>query len=89
MKHMKTVEVPAKTKEVVEKTTCDLCGEEIKIGNTSAEEVEIRHRRGYTCRDGGSGTESIFDLCGQCFDDKLLPWFWTQGAKPKTDSWEW
>ena len=89
MKHTKTVEVPATTKQVLDKTACDLCGAEIKAGNYSAEEVEVRHRTGSSCPEGGSGEEVSVDMCGDCFDTKLVPWLRTQGADPKPEDWDW
>lgn len=86
---MKTVEVPATTKQVLDKTTCDLCGAKIKAGNYSAEEVEVRHRTGSSYPECGSGEEVRVDMCGDCFDTKLVPWLRTQGADPKPEDWEW
>ena len=89
MKHMKTIEVPATVKEVLDKTTCDLCGIEITVDNYSAEDVTIRHRTGSRYPEGGSGEEVSVDMCGDCFDTKLVPWLRTQGANPKPEDWDW
>lgn len=89
MKHMKTVNVPAETKQELDRTTCDLCGAEIKAGRYSAEEVEVRHRTGSSRPDCGAGEEVRVDMCGTCFDTKLVPWLRTQGADPKPEGWVW
>lgn len=89
MKHYKQVFVPETTRRQLVKTTCDLCGVVIVCGTYDAEEVEIKHRTGSQCSDGGSGTETSFDLCGACFDGKLVPWLMDQGATPTARDWEW
>lgn len=89
MRHMKTVEVPATTEQVLDKTTCDLCGAEIKVGRYSAEKVDVRHRTGSNYPECGSGEEVSVDMCGDCFDTKLVPWLRTQGANTNTEDWNW
>lgn len=89
MKHMKTVEVPATTKQVLDKTTCDLCGAVIRRERWSADEVTVRHRTGCSYPEGGSGEEVRVDMCGTCFDTTLVPWLRTQGADPKPEDWDW
>ena len=89
MKHIETVQVPATTKEVTYKTTCDLCGEEIKRGFFGAEEVEVRHRTGHSYPDGGNGDETSVDMCGRCFTTKLVPWLQSIGVEPTTREWDW
>jgi hypothetical protein len=89
MKHTKTVDVPAKTETVVYKTTCDLCGNEIVRERFGAEEVEVRHKTGVAYPEGGAGEETSVDLCGACFEEKLIPWLRSQGAEPVTKEWEW
>jgi hypothetical protein len=89
MKHYKTVQVPAKESKVLYKTTCDLCGGEITSACYDAEEVEIRHRTGSNYPEGGSGEEVEVDMCGTCFDSKLVPWLREQGANPEPEEWDW
>lgn len=88
MKHMKTVQVPASEREVVDKTTCDICKAEINPSPTNAEEVEVKHRSGYSCPDGGNGYDTEFDLCGKCFDSKLIPLLAVLGAEPRQTEWD-
>ena len=88
MMHLRTVKVPAKEKKVVEKGTCDLCGIVIEHRAFSAEEVEVRHRTGSSYPEGGSGTVVEVDMCGSCFDNKLVPWLRSQGVEPQTREWD-
>ena len=84
---MELVHVPAKDIQVVKKVTCDLCGAEIKRADYSAEEVEVRHKTGDAYPDNGQGLEVSVDMCGKCFDEKLLPWLRSQGATPERKTW--
>ena len=88
MKHMKTVEVPATTRKVVARVTCDLCGAPIVERGRDVSEIEVRHKSGWSCPDGGDGKEVSADLCGPCFDGKLIPWLRSQGAEPRTETWD-
>ena len=90
MKHMKTVVIPESTRDVVDFVTCDLCKNKIddNYSNYSAEETEVRHKRGAAYPEGGNGTETTFDICGQCFDEKLTPWMEANGATPATREWD-
>lgn len=88
MKHMKTVQVPAQEKQVIDKVTCDLCNVEIKRSQYSAEGVEVKHRTGNSYPEGGSGQEIAVDLCGKCFDEKLIPWLRDQGATLEWRGWD-
>ena len=90
MKHMKTVQVPSKTKYVVDFLTCDVCGAKIPDGGSyDVDEVEVRHKTGENFPEGGSGIETRIDMCGKCFDEKLVPWLRTQGANPDPEPWYW
>ena len=87
MKHIKTVEVPATTRDVVDFVTCDLCGAAITEGNYEVNEIEVRHKIGANYPDNGNGEETSVDMCGKCFDEKLVPWLRSQGAEPRTEDW--
>jgi hypothetical protein len=89
MKFFETVQVPAKEQQVHVGTACDLCGQEIGPDFYDAEKVEIRHRSGVQYPEGGSGEEVEVDMCGDCFDSKLVPWLREQGADPKPVEWSW
>jgi formate dehydrogenase assembly factor FdhD len=90
MKHMKIVEVPAKTEEVIDFVTCDLCKMKIDQSNKyQINDVEVSHRTGHSCPDGGSGELVSFDICGKCFDEKIVPFLQLFGAEPTKSEWDW
>lgn len=88
MKHYRTENVPATTHSVLTHATCDLCGQKIARLKGNADEVEVKHRTGSAYPEGGGGEEVSVDLCGPCFDGKLIPWLESQGAKPTHKDWE-
>jgi len=86
MEHFKTVVIPETTRRELEKTTCDICKLEIvQDGFFDAEEIEVRHRLGTSYPEGLFCVDTIFDLCGKCFDEKLVPWLKSQGAEGRED----
>ncbi len=87
MKHLKTLQIPATTKDVVEFITCDLCGEKIATHIYEVDEVIVNHRYGESYPEAGFGKETNVDLCGQCFEEKLIPWLRSQGVKPNEEYW--
>lgn len=90
MRHMKTIEVPATTREIVDFVTCDICGEKInRSDGYEVNEIEVRHKTGTSYPECGSGEETSVDMCGKCFDEKLVPWLRSQGAEPRTEEWDW
>jgi hypothetical protein len=84
MKHMKTVVIPADTKQEVDFVTCDLCGEKIKCGYHEIDEVKVTYKQGRSYPEGSWGDETSVDMCGDCFNEKLVPWLKSQGANPVT-----
>lgn len=82
----KTVEVPARTETRAE-YTCDLCGELIVPKRGGGEEVEVTHTTGDYGRESSLVYEQ-FDMCGECFQGKLIPWMASQGVKPHVRSWD-
>jgi hypothetical protein len=88
MRHMKTVPVPATTKEVVDKTTCDFCGEKLKARRYERNEVTLQHEEGSHYPEGGSGTRTVFDCCSDCWDSKVMPALKALGASPRVEDWD-
>lgn len=84
MKVYKDKAIPAKTESVLDHLSCDMCGSRINIGLSGfkVDEVEISHETGQSYPEGGMGDRVIVDLCGDCFDSRLIPWLKTQGVKP-------
>jgi hypothetical protein len=88
MKHTKIVEVPATTRKELDFVTCDLCKKKIKSEKFEVSEVDVKHHAGKSYPESGSGTDVSFDICGKCFDEKLVPWLYSQGAEPLTEDWD-
>lgn len=89
MKHYRKKHFPARVEEVVEFETCDLCGARLDTGRASVvDEVEIRHRTGESFPECGHGEEATVDLCGACFESRLVPWLEAQGANVHREPWE-
>ena len=87
---MKNVHIPASERSDVDFVTCDLCKEKIEDLRYGVDEVEVRHKTGESYPEyGGSGTNVSVDMCGKCFDEKLVPWLRSQGAEPLTEEWDW
>lgn len=89
MKHFEEETIPAKTIKSLTKTTCDMCGQEITEGMYEVDEVEIRHKTGTNYPEGGYGEEVEVDMCGICFDEKLIPWLKSEGVKVTSRGWDW
>ena len=81
MKHMKTIEVPAETKEVEDYTSCDFCGKKLGDGGVyDVEDVKISYEKGEWYPENRFTTTLSVDMCGQCFETKLVPWIRSQGV---------
>ena len=90
MKHMKKRRIPARTEDVVAKVTCDICGAEINERHGyDIDKITVERKTGSCYPEGGNNVRVTVDLCGDCFDGKLLPWLKTQGAVPATAETDW
>lgn len=79
------------TRRRLVKLTCDLCGRaaphpsgatwESSYYDTDEVTVEVRHKKGVAYPEIHHGINRSFDLCPQCFEEKLIPWMESQGAK--------
>lgn len=88
----KTVEVPAieaTTKEVFQKTICDICKEDAEPVGWDVGEVEITMREGTSYPECGFGTNIEVHLCVECFKEKLVPFLESEGAVVNTEEWDW
>ncbi len=88
MRHMKTVEVPATTETVVDRTTCDFCGATIPNRDYEFTEVTLQCDEGTRYPEGGSGEKTIFDCCAKCWGDKVMPALRALGGEPRTEEWD-
>lgn len=92
MKRFTRKEIPAKTLLVHTSTVCDLCGDETTNNwapGTSALETKVSMKDGWNSPDGGQGTKISYDICPDCFKEKLIPWLESQGAKTNVEEWDW
>jgi hypothetical protein len=89
MKHKKTIIIPVHTRIVTEFETCDLCSNKLKEGDFEVNQVEVCHKKGVNYPESGRGVETTFDICGNCFEQKMVPWLVSQGAKPQIEKWDW
>jgi hypothetical protein len=82
MKHYREVTVPQRTKKVLDKIICDLCnvivGDGLEVWEV--DEVTVSRKTGWNYPDGGNGDTISVDLCGKCFNEKLLPFLKSEGA---------
>lgn len=95
MKHYKTEKVPATTREVLDHTTCDICARTTREGDLpfgqdwapaefDVDAVTVERHFGTNYPSGPNLKVTTFDICGNCFEEKLLPWLKEQGATPRT-----
>jgi len=88
MKHKSSITKPAYTEIKVTKITCDLCSCTIIKTSDSAQEIKVSHKSGWSYPDCGAGDLTEFDVCSQCFKEKLIPWFKSQSAEPQVSEWD-
>ena len=95
---MKRTEKVQTTHEItrVLAVTCDLCGKAAKNPGSPWEEgwhernevevsvdVRVRAEAGTVYPEGGDTRAVEYDICPECFHDKLVPWLTSQGAKAR------
>lgn len=74
-------------RRVLAGVTCDICGRKATSDDWSEEsygvdEIRIERRHGQQFPEGDFTVLSSFDLCPDCWENKLLPWMQEQGATP-------
>lgn len=94
MKKYKKIPVPATLRDVLEYEECDICkkrtdGRGWKEHSYSVVDIDISMRTGDEYPSGGSGDVISFDVCPDCFENKLIPWMQAQGAEPTIKEWDW
>jgi hypothetical protein len=92
MRTFKTVTVPATpetTKEVEDKTLCDLCGIAIREHGYDVDSVTMEWEVGARYPEGADVECTGFDVCGDCFKNKVVPWMREQGATPRIEDRGW
>lgn len=81
MKHFITMAVPATTKLVLDRVSCDICGVDIvpKVG-FDLDHVTLKHEKGTYSPEGGSGECATVDICPSCFQGRMVPWLQSLGV---------
>jgi acetylglutamate kinase len=79
------------TEKRLVKKTCDICGAEIPLkwdAGRNIDDVEIKRKVGYRLDYGEGGEAKIFepDICGKCFDEKILPFLKSLGIDEEKSS---
>ena len=92
MKHIKTV-TKKSTYEVVDSVVCDICKKTYndswnKSSDYDVLEVEIRMKTGSSYPESGSGEETTFDVCPDCFKNRVIPELQKFGAEPTVSEWD-
>ena len=98
MRTYKKIITEPKEIEVLANIKCDLCGKIASGGDWGSScydvnevdvEMTIRHKEGYNCPSEGSGTETVVDICPECFTKILLPFLREKGANIEEHEWDW
>ena len=88
MRTYKTVAIPARSEERLDKIACDLCGEVIRPHDNEVDLAILKREIGSRYADGGYGTGKVYDLCGDCFDRHVAPFLASLGMVPITEEWD-
>ena len=99
MKIMKTVEIPAEKRELVDYVLCDICeakgDDEVDGNNWSNKSNEFNNttlilEEGTRYYDGGESYKTEIHICNKCMKEKLFKWLQEQGVSiPKPTYIEW
>lgn len=96
MKHYEEIVVPPKpqtTQKKFKSGSCDICGKETKReddiedtlnwskGTYQSNMVQIFHETKTNYPDGGGSEKEYFEICPDCFDNKVKPFLESLGAK--------
>jgi len=94
MKHYEDKTIPECTKRVHTKTTCDMCQNEILNQYDAYSDVEyvyinIEHSKGYSSPYGCQLDVTGYDICVECFNNKLTPYFESLKVTPTKTTNDW
>jgi hypothetical protein len=88
---MKTYTEATQHIKVIDKTFCDICGNEFtKPHHTTGdiEEIIIRHRRGEEYPEGGYGDMLDMDVCPACMNKIIVPFLKSVAKRIEYVEWE-
>ena len=87
MQYKKTVQIPATEQEVVDRTTCDICGTDMPPQSVGDYRIAtVRLVEGTTYPECGRGRKTTYDCCPECWSAKIVPLF--GDAKPRVTEWD-
>jgi hypothetical protein len=104
MKIKKQIIIPKKKNEKVVELICDICKKNIIVVNAgldnnnwatneyenNMQKVTIKLEDGNDCLgSGGESTETEFDVCPECFKEKIMPFIESFGSKPQVTEHDW
>lgn len=79
---MKTFKKVQKTVSELDEYKCDLCGDDLKARPILNWRVEVK--RTEFAYEGGELEREEFDVCADCWEDKVVPLFAKEfGVKPR------
>ena len=90
MEHKVKQIVPEHMEEVISHRTCDICNRSNR-GKDSCEieETEISFREvEMSYPECGNGITYSYDICHECFKEKVMPALGVLGAEPKEEEWD-
>jgi len=94
MKHNIEKIIPEKKVTVVDFKTCDICkrpdrASTSRVDTCDLDNVEIEYND-VECRypECGSGEKYIYDICEECFKEKVIPALCALGAEPSIEPWD-
>jgi hypothetical protein len=86
---MKHYQETTKTINKLIKTTCDICGNEIKkYTGSTVDDVEISHRIGKQYPENDDTEYYNPDICGDCFESKIVPFLEGLGVTKDYEDYE-
>jgi hypothetical protein len=93
MKHKIKETVPEHQKEIISHTTCDICkrSDRRSHGKDTCDihETEIMFRDvEMNYPECGNGTTYSYDICHECFVEKVMPALSDLGAEPTIAEWD-
>ena len=95
MKKYIKIPVPASERQHLEKLICDICKKETESGwrngcfDTTDTTIEYKTGSYYGHYEGGSEEKIEFDICPECFMNKLIPALKNLGAEPTITERDW
>ena len=88
MIHYDNKVIPEYIKQVYSHKTCDMCNSKIESSGYEVNEITIENRIGTLYPEGSWGETTSIDLCSECFNNKLIPWFKKHNTTITVTDWD-